>query len=169
MNLGSGIIVTVVTGKFDCIFTASKMNAAVTCETFPVRSGTSGECHTIEKLLSGFLESWKSVSTTVPFFKVYQKNILGFCIESRLVPVTLNLRPPPQYSFSGSMAMIVGSAVNIKLPLGPTGLKPSKVIIASVLLLKDLLLLLFKAGLMIHGTFVFVTLFLSTKRCRPAT
>ena len=55
------------------------------------------------------------------------------------------------------MAMIVGSAVNIKLPLGPTGLKPSKVIITSVLLLKDLLLL-FKSGLMIHGTFVFVTL-----------
>ena len=59
---------------------------------------------------------------------------------------------------SGSIAVIVGSAVNIKLPLGPTGLKPSKVIITSVLLFKDLLLLLFKARLMIHGTFVFVTL-----------
>ena len=59
---------------------------------------------------------------------------------------------------SGSIAMIVGSAVNIKLPLGPAGLKPSKVIITFVLLFKDLLLLLFRAGLMIHGTFVFVTL-----------
>lgn len=60
---------------------------------------------------------------------------------------------------SGSISVIVGSGVNVKSPLGPTGVKPSKVIITFVLLFKDLLLLLlFKAGLMIHGTFAFVTL-----------
>ena len=54
--------------------------------------------------------------------------------------------------------MIVGSGTNIKLPLGPTGVKPSKVIITSVLSCNDLFLLLFTVGLMIHGIFLSVTL-----------
>lgn len=54
--------------------------------------------------------------------------------------------------------MIVRSGPNIKLPLGPTGVKPSKVIMTSVLSCDDLFLLLFTVGLMIHGTFSSVTL-----------
>ena len=54
--------------------------------------------------------------------------------------------------------MIVRSGTNIKLPLGPTGVKPSKVIMTSVLSCNDLFLLLFTVGLMIHGTFLSVTL-----------
>lgn len=54
--------------------------------------------------------------------------------------------------------MIVRSGTNIKLPLGPTGVKPSKVIMTSVLSCDDLFLLLFTVGLMIHGTFSSVTL-----------
>lgn len=54
--------------------------------------------------------------------------------------------------------MIVGSGTNIKLPLGPTGVKPSKVIMTSVLSCNDLFLLLFTVGLMIHGTCLSVTL-----------
>lgn len=54
--------------------------------------------------------------------------------------------------------MIVGSGTNIKLPLGPSGVKPSKVIMTSLLSCDDLFLLLFTVGLMIHGTFSSVTL-----------
>lgn len=54
--------------------------------------------------------------------------------------------------------MIVRSGTNIKLPLGPTGVEPSKVIMTSVLSCDDLFLLLFTVGLMIHGTFSSVTL-----------
>lgn len=54
--------------------------------------------------------------------------------------------------------MIVGSDTNIKLPLGPTGVKPSKVVMTSVLSCNDLFLLLFTVGLMIHGIFLSVTL-----------
>lgn len=54
--------------------------------------------------------------------------------------------------------MIVGSGTNIKLPLGPIGVKPSKVIMTSLLSCDDLFLLLFTVGLMIHGTFSSVTL-----------
>lgn len=54
--------------------------------------------------------------------------------------------------------MIVRSGTNIKLPLGPTGVKSSKVIMTSVLSCDDLFLLLFTVGLMIHGTFSSVTL-----------
>ena len=54
--------------------------------------------------------------------------------------------------------MIVGSGTNIKLPMRPTGVKPSKVIMTSLLSCDDLFLLLFTVGLMIHGTFSSVTL-----------
>ena len=54
--------------------------------------------------------------------------------------------------------MIVGSGTNIKLPLGPTGVKPSKVVMTSLLSCNDLFLLLFTVGLMIHGIFLSVTL-----------
>lgn len=54
--------------------------------------------------------------------------------------------------------MIVGSGTNIKLPLGPSGVKPSKVIMTTLLSCDDLFLLLFTVRLMIHGTFSSVTL-----------
>ena len=64
----------------------------------------------------------------------------------------------PKYTLLGSISVMVGSGVKIKLPQGTSGVKPSKVIVTSVLSFDDLLLLLFEAGPMTHGTVVFVTL-----------
>lgn len=53
--------------------------------------------------------------------------------------------------------MTVGSGVNMKIPLGPVGVKPSNDIVTSVLAF-IILFLLPGVWLIKHGTLVFVTL-----------
>ena len=56
----------------------------------------------------------------------------------------------------GSIEVTVGSGVNVKIPLGPVGVKPSNDIVTPVLAL--ILFLLPGVWLITHGTLVFVTL-----------
>ena len=63
----------------------------------------------------------------------------------------------PKNTLSGLISVTVGSDVNIKLPLGPVGVKPSNEIMTSVLPF-DALLLLLEMRLVIHGTLLSVTL-----------
>lgn len=57
----------------------------------------------------------------------------------------------------GSIEATVGSGVNVKIPLGPVGVKPSNDIVTPVLAL-IILFLLPGVWLITHGTLVFVTL-----------
>ena len=58
----------------------------------------------------------------------------------------------PKKILSGSTEVTVGSGVNIKLPLGPVGVKPSNEMVTSVVPFAILFLLV------THGTLLSVTL-----------
>ena len=64
----------------------------------------------------------------------------------------------PKNTSSGLIEVTVGSGVNMKIPLGAVGVKPSNAIVTPAALAFTILLLLPKTGLITHGTLLFVTL-----------
>jgi len=69
----------------------------------------------------------------------------------------VNVKTYPKNTSFGSIEVTVGSGVNMKIPLGPVGVKPSNDKVTPVLAF-IILFLLPGDRLITHGTLVFVTL-----------
>lgn len=77
--------------------------------------------------------------------------------KNMTVCTVVNIKTYLKNTSSGSIELTVGSGVNMKIPLGPVGVKPSNDMVTPALAF-IILFLLPGVWLITHGTLVFATL-----------